>query len=43
MKKLTKKEKNIVKEFVEIIEKYKDFGPMKLAKLMRISFELSSN
>lgn len=38
MKKLTKKEKLIVKELVTLFKKYKDLGSIKLAEIIRDTF-----
>lgn len=41
MKKLTKKEQKIVNEFVILLEKYKHLGPLKLAELLQITFDIA--
>jgi len=40
MKKLTKKEKQIVKEFQEVLEKHKKLGSLKLATLISPCFPI---
>jgi hypothetical protein len=43
MKKLSTKERAIVKDFVAVLKKYKHLGPMKLAELARYAYETTSN